>query len=780
MKAQLLQLSYLKWSNLLVCACLTLLYSSSLSAQHLHQDTIRIVDENNHPLVGVVVQSQGKLFQGVSDDLGQLIIDKKVDQLRFSFLGYATQTIQWDQIIRQKSIVQLQPSSLDISEIVVLGRTDMQVSENHHVVEVIDKNTIALLNPQTSADALSHQANVFVQKSQMGGGSPVIRGFEANKVLLVVDGVRMNNAIYRNGHLQNAITVNSTMLDQIEVIYGPGSLMYGSDALGGVVHFRTREPRLSFRKENKEIQFFTRYASANQEKSGHLSFELGSAHWASLSSVSFSDFSDLRMGAIRTEKYPDYAKRTFWVSREQGTDRIYSNSNPNIQIGTAYSQWDFLQKFLFQPSVELKQVFNIQYSSSSNIPRYDALTEWAGEQPVYAEWYYGPQSRFLASSKTRWSRENKFWDKITLLSAYQVIGEERISRNYGSEWKQNQNEAVQVVSANLDMQKNFADQHIVEYGMEFIYNHLRSTAFTQNIDTEIINQEILTRYPNGRNKMNTYGIYALYTGHSTNSKLSWHGGLRYSGARLQIQYQSGDGFLWPENYYRGIQSNNQALTWSGGIQLKTEDDWMIGATASSAFRSPNIDDFAKIRIKRTNVTVPNISLGPEKSLNGEFVVNKKFNLSDSKMITIATTVFYTHLYDAIVRRNFQLPNGSNTIHINGTEYNTQANVNARQAYIYGLSLNTKLELDAWQISGSINRILGRIIGTPQNVPLAHIPPVYGKMTFEYGLPACKLYSAIRFNGAKPSGLMVQNPWENMLWMVRTMKSLLRKKVLWDG
>src|SRR5687767_2075364 len=70
-------------------------------------------------------------------------------------------------------------------------------------IMVLSGNKIKFLNQQTAATLLEQTGNIFVQKSQLGGGSPVIRGFEANKILLVVDGVKMNNAIFRSGHLQN-------------------------------------------------------------------------------------------------------------------------------------------------------------------------------------------------------------------------------------------------------------------------------------------------------------------------------------------------------------------------------------------------------------------------------------------------------------------------------------------------------------------------------------------------------------------------------------------------
>src|SRR5690606_28891038 len=129
-------------------------------------------------------------------------------------------------------------------------------------IEVVTSKRIAILNTQNTGDLLMQSGNVFVQKSQQGGSSPVIRGFEASRVLLVIDGIRMNNAIYRSGHLQNVITVDQNILERVEILYGPSSTIYGSDALGGVVHLRTKEPRLSVDgKTTTSGSAFARYSS---------------------------------------------------------------------------------------------------------------------------------------------------------------------------------------------------------------------------------------------------------------------------------------------------------------------------------------------------------------------------------------------------------------------------------------------------------------------------------------------------------------------------------------
>ena len=90
-------------------------------------------------------------------------------------------------------------------------------------IEAINQKQIEFQNSQSAADLLQNSGKLFVQKSQQGGGSPVIRGFESNRILLLVDGVRQNNLIFRGGHLQNVITIDQNMLENVDIFYGSGS-----------------------------------------------------------------------------------------------------------------------------------------------------------------------------------------------------------------------------------------------------------------------------------------------------------------------------------------------------------------------------------------------------------------------------------------------------------------------------------------------------------------------------------------------------------------------------
>lgn len=178
--------------------------------------------------------------------------------------------------------------------------------------------------PGNSADLLEKSGQVFIQRSQGGGGSAQIRGFEASRVLLVVDGVRMNTAISRSGHLQNLITVSPHLLEKVDILYGPSSTLYGSDALGGVIHLQTRDPRLtdSEGEIHRSGTLHLQYASANQEKTIHVQGELGTSRWGFLSALSYSDFGDLRQGKNQNPYYDTLWLRSHYVEEVGGVDQV--------------------------------------------------------------------------------------------------------------------------------------------------------------------------------------------------------------------------------------------------------------------------------------------------------------------------------------------------------------------------------------------------------------------------------------------------------------------------
>jgi hemoglobin/transferrin/lactoferrin receptor protein len=644
-------------------------------------------------------------------------------------------------------------NSINTDTIKVNTLQEVEVSANRIVekkketaqqIKTITKDELSFLQSQTSADVIQNSGATFVQKSQQGGGSPVIRGFEASRVLLVIDGIRMNNAIYRSGHLQNIITTDNNSFEKVEVIYGPSSTIYGSDALGGVIHLYTKNPLLANEEQKIKLKAnaFSRYGNVNNESTNHIDFNLGLKKFASWTSFTYSQFGDLMMGKNANPFYPKgFGIREYYQDRENDKDVKVKNSNKYKQIKSGYTQYDLVQKFLFQQNEFTKHIINIQYSNSSDVPRYDRLSEFTGSTPRFAEWYYGPQKRLMTAYDFQYSKKTALSDYIRIIANYQEIEESRHTRRFNNPQRKSQIENVNVYGFNLDAVKKWEKQHF-QYGLEAQSNTVQSTAKFTNVITDSISPAD-TRYPDGGSQMMWTSFYLSHKWYINGEKLILVDGVRAGFANLYSKFNDTTFFKFP---FKDAQQNN--ITYSGNIGLikNIEDKWKLSLLLSSGYRVPNVDDLGKVFDTRPGaVIVPNPNIQPEKTLNEDVNIQYFFN----KNTYFSTTLFYTQIYDAIVTDKFKY-NDQDSIIYNGVKSQVLANQNKRFAYIYGYSAELHSELnDHFTIGASLNYTYGRIKTDSVNYPLDHIPPVFGRISFTYK-PSQKLSFQLFsiFNGQK--------------------------------
>ncbi len=746
-------------STIYIILFLLFFSSHEFMAQGTDSLEIQVVGQDGISLVGVHVESEDGLFLGITDENGDVLIAEQPAEylISFSYIGFQTTEIKYGEIEARQGIITLAYSQTFLDEIVVIGRTDQKAEDIAQLIETISAEDIRFSQPQTSADALQQNSQVFVQKSQMGGGSPILRGFEANKILLAVDGIRMNNAIYRNGHLQNAITVGSSILDRIEILYGPGSLEYGSDAIGGVIHFRTIDPPLaplgqkSFSYSGNAM---ARYSTANNEKTGMFNLAAGNDKFGWLASINYSDFGDLRMGNNRTEAYPDFGKRLNYVKPGIDGDQIIINPDPNVQVGTAYSQYDIMQKFRFRPSEFLQLSTNFQYSNSSDVPRYDNLTEINDGTLRYAEWYYGPQERLLAAATVQYFRKTSLFDSFKGILSYQKIAEDRVSRTLNTVNREHNLEGVTIYAFNGDFHKYLfkGQRNILQYGFELNRNDVTSDAFTEDIETGLKGNDILTRYPDGASSIDAFGLYAKYSWENQDGSQKLSGGLRFSSFKTKLRFDRTDIIMWPIEFTEGVISTNEALTWSIGYRGGKETGFRYRMLVSNSFRIPNIDDLGKLRVQGGNVVVPNLDVGPEKSTSAELSLEYKWGnlVPQAKSdLSVGITGYYTKLNGAIIRNFYHLPNGDTTLQVQGEDFRVQANVNADRATVAGISGHFTLKMNAFEFHSSYSVQEGKSYDQNEvQSPLAHIPPGYGKTSISYAFADLKMGLNLKYNSFK--------------------------------
>lgn len=633
-------------------------------------------------------------------------------------LGYRTVVTNYTMLDSAGFSLSLTPSVFAIDETVVTAtRWDQSAYEVPARITSLSPREVSLQNPQTAADLLGVTGLVFIQKSQQGGGSPMIRGFATNRLLYTVDGVRMNTAIFRGGNIQNVISLDPFAIEKTEVVFGPSSLIYGSDAIGGVMGFRTLTPEFSL--SDKPLisgKAVTRYSSANNEKTEHFDLNLGWKKFSMLTSISSFDFGDLKMGSFGPDEY----LRPFYVQRTDSQDVVIANEDRRIQRPSGYSQINMMQKVRFRPGRNWDLQYGFHYSETSDYARYDRHIRYRNGRPRYGEWSYGPQKWMMNGLQVSHTGQNVLYDELTLRLARQYFEESRISRDFNDPLREVRTEKVDANSLNLDLVKS-TEQKRVMYGIEAVRDEVSSKGTNTNVftGTSVTGP---ARYP-----QSNWTSLAFYGSdqYRLSQRLMLQAGLRYNLCLLKAEF---DTTFYPFPFTEA-EMNNGALTGNLGLVMRPGSGWTFRALASTAFRSPNIDDVGKVFDSEPgSVVVPNPDLEAEYAWNGELGVTRVFD----EVVKADLTGYVTLLNHALVRRNFTL-NGKDSIVYDGTLSRVQAIQNAAEARVYGFQAGVEVRLPAnFSCSSAFNYQKGQEeLDDGSTSPSRHAAPWFGTGKVKY-------------------------------------------------
>lgn len=698
--------------------------------------TITITDaQNNEPVELVTLSANSKLYV-TTNAKGKADISafKNVEKIEIRSLGYKTVVKSYSELEAEGFSLSLEISNLNLDEVVISGSRWRQSSDDvpSKIISISTKD-VALQNPQTAADLLSISGKVFVQKSQQGGGSPMIRGFATSRLLYSVDGVRMNTAIFRSGNLQNVINLDPFAIEGTEVLFGPGSVIYGSDAIGGVMSFQTLTPRFSL----TDLPLVTgkanvRYSSANNEKTGHFDVNLGFKNWAFVTSITSWDYDHLRQGSHGPK---DYIK-DYYVQRQDSTDVVIAQDDKLLQIPSAYSQINMMQKIRFQPNDRWDFQYGFHFSETSPYGRYDRHMRVRNGTARYAEWDYGPQIWMMNNLSVNHSANNSVFDQLSLRLAHQWFEESRIDRSFNSNERNSQSEEVGAYSANLDFIKGTGEKNTLFYGVEYVLNDVTSNGEITDISTEV---SVMgpARYPKS-----TWQSMAVYVTDefkvADNFTLS--AGARYNYVLLDSEF---DTAFYPFPFTEA-KLKNGALTGSIGGVYRPDDSWVISTNLGSAFRAPNVDDVGKVFDSEPgSVVVPNPDLKPEYAYNADLGIAKVFD----DIIKVDVTGYYTSLKDALVRRDFKL-NGQDSILYQGELSQVQAIQNAAVAHVYGVQAGVEVKLPkGFGFSTDVNFQKGEEeLDNGETSTSRHASPFFGVSRLNYKANKLRMELNVNYQG----------------------------------
>lgn len=675
---------------------------------------VTVLSKNSdQPVEGVSITVNDK-FVATTGPLGRVMIGtiQEGDIISFYHTSFAPRHYNFKQLERANYIVGLYESVLNIQEVVIkANRIEADFKQNPQEVRTISAQRMKSQFIGSSADALSLDPNVFIQKSQSGGGSPMIRGMSTSRVLILIDGMRLNNAIFRSGNVHNVISLDPLSISDMEISLGPGSVLHGSDALGGTMHVNTYDAHYGDSSEVLQslvYDFGTNNAQLTRRPNFRINY--GGLNWAAMTNITYSQFSDVRMGKHLFAGVTEDQTSNYLAMCEPITfanlDTLRKPADALIQPQTAYDQRNFTQKLKFRITNTSELKFGMYLSILSSVNRYDRFIEMNNDLPRFAYWNYGPQMWSMATVAYENRKNTVLYDRIKWAGAMQGYQESRDVRRYRSPVGRLQTEQVRMAQGTVDATKKFSNKLGLSYGADWNLNLISSNAIHYAASNTDSTWEAQTRYANGSRWSSTAAfLSALY---KLNPSLSLSAGGRLNHIFMFTPIRFGA-------YQNDATLNLLAPSGSLGLSY-TKKSFKYFLNISSGFRAPNVDDASKVFDSQPGaLIVPNAALTEERLYSAEIGLKHLI----SKKIVLDASFYYCYLDNAMIRAPFNF-NGQDSILYDGLLSEVLAVQNLDYATIWGYQFGVRSELSKsvfWTVHWS------HPFGTDsQNLPLRHASP----------------------------------------------------------
>ncbi len=702
--------------QLLHAFCLLILFSQLIWPQSTGIIQGLAYDTEGNPIPALNVILIGTNRGDATDADGQFIIQgiqPGTYTVAFEHISFKPRHIE-NLVIREDTLnlgtVTLERRVIPIHEVVVTAtRSDRRVVDVSRSVNIVPAWRIEERNAKTSAEALREETGIFIQKTSHGGGSAIIRGLSSNQVLLLVDGVRLNNSTYRLGNHQYLTTVDNFIVDRLEVVRGPTSVLYGSDALGGTVNAITKIPTLTNAGPAMNFRIGSQYASADQEKTARADITLHNHRWALLTGFSYKDYGDLRRGG--NSSHPEL---------ENATDG-------RIQRPTGFSAYDLDTKLVYSLKPEQRFIIAYQMAKRINVPRYDKY-----ENNGYFRWVYTPQNRNLVYMTYENTSKDKFFSSLRASVSYHIQEEGCETQKKADDPLTKEHDKVGTLGLALQLDSEFR-RHRLSYGVDIYTDDVSSNSRTI-AGNGTVKADERGRYPDNA----TYTSIGAFFQDEIRIANTWTAtaGVRASRFATNFTLDQTETYAGPGN----IDLDFQSLTGSLGIVRKITETFFLDANIGQAFRAPNLSDLAKLgESKGDTYEVPNADLTPEKMVS----VDIGFKLQ-SASVSSSASAYYARITDLITSAD-AVWNGSGEIDINGAMYKVKSKQNIGDAYIRGLEGSVQIDLYRnLSCYGNITTTYGH--NTTGDEPVGGIPPTFGLAGLEWRKGEYHLAAYVRFAG----------------------------------
>lgn len=577
------------------------------------------------------------------------------------------------------------PSVLINEVVVTTQRIPLNEQLIPYSISLLDKKEMEYFAKRSTPEMLMNTNGVFVQKTNHGGGSPFIRGLTGNQTLLLFDGIRLNNSIYRYGPNQYLNTIDVFTIDRMEVARGTGSVQYGSDALGGALQIFSVEPLLNSAGSEWHGNVTGKLMTGGMEKTGRGQLEYNSKKIAMMIGGTTRDFGDLVGG------------------KETG-----------VQSPSGYTEYAFDGKLLFALKDNMQLTLASQFLNQSHVPVYHKV-----ELENYAVNEFQPQQRLMNYARLNIQGRKKIFDQVKFIASWQQNTENTTAQKNNSILMQLDSTRVNTLGFVADVTSAFSKIWSANSGVEYYHDNVLSSRFVISTDNSVPPLEKRGLYPDD-SKYGNFSVYSLH--HFTLNNWVIDGGIRFNAFNIKID----------DKDLGKVKITPEALVFNLGTMYNINRSNHLYANVSNGFRAPNIDDMGTLGIVDFRYEVPAYDLNPEKSVS--FETGYKLNLPKFQANVAG---YYMDLNQLITRVKVE---GE---FVDG--YQVYKKENVEEAFITGCEAAFLWKVvPNVDLNSSISYTYGQDI--TQDEPLRRIPPLNGKVSATYTLKKFFVSGELLFAG----------------------------------
>ena len=605
------------------------------------------------------------------------------------------------------------PAQLIVPEMVVTAsRLEEDGQTSPFVTEVVTNEDILDNSFRTLPEALALTPGVSVQKTTHAQGSPFIRGFTGRQNLFLIDGVRLNNSTFRSGPIQYLNTIDSFELERFELVKSQGSVLFGSDALGGTLNSLTA----SSNYQDYDPGFFQhgkatyRFDTNSQSHVGRLQQTIGQGgKWGLTLGTTQKDFGDVESDFF------------------------------GVMEGTGYSEQDYDLKFEYSLADNLHLTYAAQYVDQDDISRWHSTSaNPGGWQGLSAGTFAArdlDQERFLTYFRVEHEPLVSWLDRYRATLSFQTTQDSQFQdrRNpdpaLSTEQLRFENIDTNTYGFSLEAESSWNNTTFL-YGADYYEDHVDSQGSRVNTLTGAIDNN---RAPIADDSIyRSLGVFAQAQTNWTEHFQST-AGLRYTYAETDI------GSLDAEDSWQALVFNLRAL-------YQFNDTWSVFGGYSQGFRAPNLNDLTGSVTSRSGLdSLGTLGLDPERSHT--FEIGSR---AQSDIFNFEASAFYTFVDDLIVR----IENAA------GTE---ERSLNAAESWITGLEAEANYYFaENWSLKGFLtwqygNATRPEILGGPEvEVPVSRLAPLRGSLAIRYESPSKNWWAEARAIAAARADRLAPN------------------------